>query len=143
LAPADLTIAETFTKMVHGSPFALSLSGTNTSAASHAYTITVEVKGTLKLPNFLNVNSDSTYAPLPANWSCNPGAYDPSTTDNLFSCTATLAAGQTTTVMVTTGSNLSTLSKGTSVTVITKVSAEDGSTTGPLPAPVAATGTIA
>jgi len=122
---------------------ALSLTGTNTSTKSHTYTITVEVKGTLKLANFLNVNSDSLYAPLPGNWSCNPGAYDPSTTDNMFNCTATLAAGQTTTVMVTTGSKLSALSKGTAVTVITKVGAEDGSVTGPLPSPVSVTGSIA
>jgi len=143
LPPADLTTTEAFTRLVHGSPMGLSVSGTNTSGKSHTYTITVEVKGTLKLPNFLNVNSDSSYAPLPANWSCSPGAYDPSTTDNLFTCTATLAAGQTTTVMVSTGSNFSTLSKGTGVTVIAKVTAEDGSISGPLPAPVTTTGTIA
>jgi hypothetical protein len=107
------------------------------------YAITVEVKGTRNLPNFLNVNSDSAYAPLPTNWTCLPSDYDPATTDNLFHCTATIAARTTTTVMVSTGSKLAVAARGSSVTVITTVTAEDAPASLPLPAPVSLSGAVA
>ncbi len=140
---ADLTVTEQFTKMVNGGPFAMSLTATNSSGMAHVYTISVEVKGQKKLPNFINVNSDSAYAPNPTNWTCLPAYYDPGSTDNVFTCTATIAANAATTVMVSTGSKFAASAKGSSVTVITSVSQEDGSITTPLPPALTISGAIA
>jgi len=140
---ADLTVTEQFTKMVNGGPFAMSLTATNSSGMAHVYTISVEVKGQKKLPNFINVNSDSAYAPNPTNWTCQPGYYDPGSTDNVFKCTATIAANAATTVMVSTGSKFAASAKGSSVTVIASVSQEDGSITMPLPPALTISGAIA
>ncbi len=139
---ADVTITEQFTQIVNTQPLALKLTAANASGATHIYTVTVDVKGSHALPPYVNVNSDTIYAPLPGNWTCAPTEYDSPTTDNVFTCTVTLGAGSSTTVMVTTGSTFLPSDKGSTVSVVTTVTKETNPGAAPLPATVTATGTV-
>jgi hypothetical protein len=119
------------------------LTATNASAAAHTYTMTVEVRGSRALPAYLNVNSDTTYAPLPANWTCLPSENDNPGTDNVFTCTVTLAAGSSTSVMVTTGSTFLGADKGDAINVTTTVTNESNPGSASLPPAVSDTGIVA
>ena len=136
-------MTEQFVQLANGQPLALKLTANNASGAAHTYTMTVEVTGSRALPPYLNVNSDTTYAPLPANWTCLPSENDFPGTDNVFTCTVTLAAGSSTSVMVTTGSTFGPADVGATVNVTTTATNETNPGAASLPPTVSDTGIVA
>jgi len=135
---SQLKVSESFTQLANGKPMLLALTVNNTAAAAQTISVTVNVSGP-SLAGFLNVNADSTQALL-ANWSCTPNEVQrPSGAGPFpFTCTATIPANTSNTVMVSTGSNMATASKGTAVTVSAQVTA-DSPAGSPLPAVVSLT----
>jgi hypothetical protein len=119
----------------------LALSVDNTAMAAQTVTVSVSVSGSALAP-YLNVNNDSTQVDL-TNWNCTPNETRPSGAGPfVFTCTASIPAGTTNTVMVTTGSNLPAGAKGTSVTVQASVTADTPAGT-PFPTPASLTQAVA
>jgi hypothetical protein len=131
-------VTERFDALTPGSPLIAELTLTNTSTSAHTVVITVRANSSAALPRWLNVNNDGLHTVLP-NWFCNPGDIQNPGVSNLFTCTAALNASETDTVFITTGSSFS--AAGATVSVISTVTSDNGSTTN-LPAAATISATV-